>query len=95
MGSEADRLQKTPSEREGNGGKLFTVLPCEPILAAAGDRHAKKICKQRRGLPRTKTTSDHCNHPRLCVPIATDSVTLCNALPTSVTTGLEGLESTQ
>jgi predicted nucleic acid-binding protein len=37
---------------EGKAGKLFAVLPCEPIPPAAGDRYARvKISQQRRGLP--------------------------------------------
>jgi predicted nucleic acid-binding protein len=40
------------AELEGKAGKLFAVLPCEPIPPAAGDRYANvKISQQRRGLP--------------------------------------------
>jgi predicted nucleic acid-binding protein len=39
------------SELEAKAGKLFAVLPCEPLPAAAGDRYANvKIAQQRRGL---------------------------------------------
>ena len=40
------------TELEGKAGKLFAILPCEPIPAAAGDRYANvKVSQQRRGLP--------------------------------------------
>ena len=40
------------AELEGKAGKLFAILPCEPIPAAAGDRYANvKVSQQRRGLP--------------------------------------------
>jgi predicted nucleic acid-binding protein len=40
------------NELEGKAGKLFAVLPCEPILSAAADRYANvKASQQRRGLP--------------------------------------------
>ena len=40
------------TELEGKAGKLFAVLPCEPIPPAAGDRYANvKVSQQRRGLP--------------------------------------------
>lgn len=40
------------TELEGKAWKLFAVLPCEPIPAAAGDRYANiKISQQRRGRP--------------------------------------------
>ena len=40
------------SELEGKAGKLFAVLPCEPIPPAAGDQYAHvKVSQQRRGLP--------------------------------------------
>jgi predicted nucleic acid-binding protein len=39
------------TELEEKAGKLFAVLPCEPIPAAAGDRYASvKVSQQRRGL---------------------------------------------
>jgi predicted nucleic acid-binding protein len=39
------------TELEGKAGKLFEILPCEPIPAAAGDRYANvKASQQRRGL---------------------------------------------
>ena len=40
------------TELEGKAGKLFAVLPCEPVPAAAADVYAKvKISQQRRGIP--------------------------------------------
>jgi tRNA(fMet)-specific endonuclease VapC len=40
------------NELEGKAGKLFAILPCEPVPAAAGDRYANvKVSQQRRGLP--------------------------------------------
>ena len=40
------------TELEGKAGKLFAILPCEPIPAGAGDRYAKaKVSQQRRGFP--------------------------------------------
>lgn len=40
------------TELEGKAGKLFAILPCEPIPSAAGDRYAiVKFSQQRRGLP--------------------------------------------
>jgi tRNA(fMet)-specific endonuclease VapC len=40
------------TELEGKAGKLFAILPCEPIPAAAADRYANvKVSQQRRGLP--------------------------------------------
>ena len=40
------------TELEGKAGRLFAILPCEPIPAAAGDQYAKvKVSQQRRGLP--------------------------------------------
>ena len=40
------------TELEGKAGKLFAILPCEPIPTAAGDRYASvKVSQQRRGLP--------------------------------------------
>jgi predicted nucleic acid-binding protein len=40
------------TELEGKALSLFTVLPCEPIPSAAGDRYANvKVSQQRRGLP--------------------------------------------
>jgi predicted nucleic acid-binding protein len=40
------------AELEEKAGKLFAVLPCEPIPPVAGDRYANmKISQQRRGLP--------------------------------------------
>lgn len=40
------------TELEGKAGKLFAVLPCEPIPSAAADRYANvKAAQQRRGLP--------------------------------------------
>ena len=39
------------TELEGKAGKLFAILPCEPI-PSAGDRYAiVKFSQQRRGLP--------------------------------------------
>ena len=40
------------NELEEKAGKLFAILPCEPVPAAAGDRYANvKVSQQRRGLP--------------------------------------------
>ena len=40
------------TELEGKAMKLFAVLPCEPVPAAAAERHAEvKTSQQRRGLP--------------------------------------------
>ena len=40
------------SELEGKAGKLFAVVPCDPIPPAAADRYANvKISQQRRGFP--------------------------------------------
>jgi predicted nucleic acid-binding protein len=40
------------TELEGKAGKLFAILPCEPIPATAGDRYPSvKVSQQRRGLP--------------------------------------------
>ena len=40
------------TELEGRAGKLFAILPCEAIPAAAADRYATlKASQQRRGLP--------------------------------------------
>lgn len=40
------------TELEEKAGKLFAVLPCEPIPAAAADQYANvKTSQQRRGLP--------------------------------------------
>jgi predicted nucleic acid-binding protein len=40
------------TELEEKARKMFAVLPCEPIPAAAGDRYANvKVSQQRRGLP--------------------------------------------
>jgi predicted nucleic acid-binding protein len=40
------------TELETRAGKLFAILPCEPLPPAAGDRYASvKIAQQRRGLP--------------------------------------------
>jgi predicted nucleic acid-binding protein len=39
------------AELEGKAERVFAVLPCEPVPAAAGDRYASaKISQQRRGL---------------------------------------------
>ena len=49
-----ERLAPGPrrTELEGKAGKLFAVLPCEPIPPAAGDQYARvKLSQQRRGLP--------------------------------------------
>jgi predicted nucleic acid-binding protein len=40
------------TELEAKAGKLFAILPCEPVPSGAGDRYANvKISQQRRGLP--------------------------------------------
>ena len=40
------------TELETKAGKLFAILPCEPLPPAAADRYAGvKISQQRRGLP--------------------------------------------
>ena len=40
------------TELEGKAGKLFAVLPCEPIPSSAAERYASvKAAQQRRGLP--------------------------------------------
>jgi predicted nucleic acid-binding protein len=40
------------TELETKAGKLFAILPCEPLPPAAGDRYASvKTSQQRRGLP--------------------------------------------
>jgi len=40
------------TELEGKAGKLFAILPCEPIPAAAAEQYANvKVSQQRRGLP--------------------------------------------
>jgi predicted nucleic acid-binding protein len=40
------------TDLEGKAGKLFDVIPCEPIPPAAADRYANvKISQQRRGFP--------------------------------------------
>ena len=40
------------TELETKAGKLFAILPCEPLPPAAADRYASvKISQQRRGLP--------------------------------------------
>ena len=40
------------TELEEKAGKLFAVLPCEPITSAAADLYANvKASQQRRGLP--------------------------------------------
>jgi predicted nucleic acid-binding protein len=40
------------TELEEKAGKLFAVLPCEPIPSAAAERYANvKASQQRRGLP--------------------------------------------
>ena len=41
-----------PGRRRRKAGRLFAVLPCEPVPAVAGDRYANvKVSQQRRGLP--------------------------------------------
>ena len=40
------------TELETKAGKLFAILPCEPLPPGAADRYASvKISQQRRGLP--------------------------------------------
>jgi predicted nucleic acid-binding protein len=40
------------TELETKAGKLFAILPCEPLPPNAGDRYANvKVSQQRRGLP--------------------------------------------
>ncbi len=40
------------ADLEAKAQKLFAVLPCEPVAAAAGDLYANvKMAHQRRGLP--------------------------------------------
>jgi predicted nucleic acid-binding protein len=40
------------TELETKAGKLFAILPCEPVPPGAADRYASvKISQQRRGLP--------------------------------------------
>jgi predicted nucleic acid-binding protein len=40
------------AELETKAGKLFAILPCEPVPQGAADRYASvKISQQRRGLP--------------------------------------------
>ena len=40
------------AELETKAGKLFAILPCEPVPPGAADRYASvKISQQRRGLP--------------------------------------------
>jgi predicted nucleic acid-binding protein len=40
------------TELEAKAGKLFAILPCEPLPPAAGDQYASvKVSQQRRGLP--------------------------------------------
>jgi predicted nucleic acid-binding protein len=50
------------AELEEKAGKLFAVLPCEPIPPVAGDRYANvKISKQRRGLRLKGTRTSSAN----------------------------------
>ena len=41
FGLERLAARRRPIELEEKAAKLFAVLPCEPISAAAGDRYAK------------------------------------------------------
>lgn len=52
FGLERLDLGRRRTELEGKAGRLFAILPCEPIPAAAAERYANvKAAQQRRGLP--------------------------------------------